>query len=72
MVCTWQDFRSYLLSLGWYEIPHSHGGSHYKMKYDDQPGRVETMVRGRDMKMGTFSAVCQQAGSNVQETKAEL
>ena len=68
MVCTWQELRSYLLGLGWYEVANTDGGSHYKMRHDDQPGRVVIMVRGRkEMRIGTFVNVCQQAGLNVQE-----
>ena len=58
--------------LGWYEIPHSQRGSHYKMRHVDHPERVVMMVKGRNMKIGTFYSVCNQAGLNVQETKAEL
>ena len=72
MVCTWQDFRNFLLGLGRYEVPHSQRGSHYKMRHGEHPGRVVMMVKGRNMKIGTFHSVCNQAGLNVQETKAEL
>ena len=48
MVCTWQELRSYLLGLGWYEVANTDGDRHYKMRHDDQPGRVVIMVRGQE------------------------
>ena len=71
MVCTWKQFRDYLLSLGFVESTgHSHGGSHYQLC---KGAFSVTMVRGsKPMKIGTFLDVCGQAGVDRQEAKIAL